>query len=481
MERKINKNLFPKTEEIYSWIKDLTQWGHRKTGTPEGRKSAEYIADKFNEFGLEDVIIEKVPSICMIIDDGYELTIDGEKLECFYANGTHHKEMTGRFAIGEEDTEHEFVYLGLGLEEDFNDVDVDGKIVVCSIEFPSGSPVDLISWNENSEVFDPEGKIHEGIKKADIYSPNNWPYNYFYAIQNGAKGFVGILENYFDDPYWYCEDYTEVGQAIGVECMSIPGMFVSRSTGKALKEKFSDNNLLKGKMKLTTTYEYRDALNVSGKLKGKSDDIILVHSHHDAVFDGAVQDASGISEMMAIAKYFAQTDYEDREKTLMFAATDTHYTDYMGHQGFIEARKKNGENLILDITLEHLGKEVAENENGELVETGEVETRVCYVTKSTNLYDYVKEVVEEYDLKKMIFFPVQDKSIDEEGVYTFKQDEIITDAYYFNENDIPVISFIAGEVYIFHPSDTIEMIPVEELQPVGMAFAEIVLEAGNVL
>ncbi len=27
------QDLFPAKEEIYSWICDLAQWGHRKTGT----------------------------------------------------------------------------------------------------------------------------------------------------------------------------------------------------------------------------------------------------------------------------------------------------------------------------------------------------------------------------------------------------------------------------------------------------------------
>ena len=64
MER-LNEAFFPSKEEIYSWICDLAQWGHRKTGTEEGRKSAEYIAGKLREFGMEDVAIEKVPSMCM--------------------------------------------------------------------------------------------------------------------------------------------------------------------------------------------------------------------------------------------------------------------------------------------------------------------------------------------------------------------------------------------------------------------------------
>lgn len=476
---RIERELFPTSREIFSWVNDLSRLEHRRTGTLEGRQSAEYIASKMKEFGLEDVKIESVPSICLSVKDDYSLTIDGEALECFYANGTHHKELQGTFSIGENGEKQDFIYLKKGLKEDFQNVDVEGKIVVCSIDFPSGSPVDMLGWNENSEVYDPDEKIKPGIKKADIYSPNNWPYNYFYAIQNGAAGFVGILEDYFDDPYWYCEDYTEIGQQIGVESMSIPGMWISKSTGEILKKKFAEKEILLGNMKMTSTYEYKDALNVSGKLYGESDDIILIHSHHDAVFRGAVQDASGVGTMLSIAKFFAEnTTVADRKKTMMFAAMDSHYTDYMGHQGFIAARKANDEKLILDITLEHIGKEVALDENNELSETGDIETRVCYVSKSSNLYDYVKQTIKEYELKKTIFFPVQDKSISE-GVYNFKQDEIITDAYYFNENDIPVISYISGPVYLFHPSDTPDRVPIDELQPVGMAFAEIAMEAGN--
>jgi len=52
---KIKKELFPDGQEIFTWIKDLAQWGHRKTGTPEGRKSAEYIEAKMKEFGRNSI------------------------------------------------------------------------------------------------------------------------------------------------------------------------------------------------------------------------------------------------------------------------------------------------------------------------------------------------------------------------------------------------------------------------------------------
>ena len=202
-------------------------------------------------------------------------------------------------------------------------------------------------------------------------------------------------------------------------------------------------------------YEYRDALNVKGVLEGMSDDIILVHSHHDAVFDGAVQDASGISEMMAVGKYFSQLDKTQRPKTMMFAATDTHYTDYMGHQGFIKRRKEKGDNLILDLVIEHIGKE-------------------------TRLYDFVIKTFEKYGLEKSIFAAVDLITPDDSGEeYVFRQDEVISDAYYFSEAGIPVISTVAGEIYIFHPSDTVERIPQDQLEPVGKAYVEIAAEAAK--
>ena len=476
----INKNIFPSKEEILSWDRDLTQWGHRKTGTPEGRKSAEYIADRFREFGMEDVAIETVPSMCMFCDD-YSLSIDGREYESFYANATNRGAESGEFSFGYDGKEQQFVFLGDGLEEDFEKCDVKGKVVVCSIRFKENKPLDTAKWFEKYDTYDPDGDMENfSGSKPDIYSPNNWPYNYFTALKKGAAGFVGILEDYMDDPYWYCEDYTEIGNAQGIEYMSLPALWVSRSSGKAIKEAFEGKEMLSGEMKMKSVYKYCDALNIKGVLPGMSDDIILVHSHHDAVFDGAVQDGSGISEMLAVGKYFSQLDKTERKKTMMFAATDTHYTDYMGHQGFIKARKEAGDNIILDLVIEHIGMEAVVDEAGKMVMTGQPESRLVYITKETGMYDFVRQTFEKYGLKKSIFAPV-DLVTDNDGEYVFKQDEVISDAYYFNESGIPVISTVAGEIYIFHPSDTIDKVAVDLLEPVGMAYTELALKAAEVL
>lgn len=474
-ESKLKANMFPEGQEIFSWIKDLTQWGHRKTGTPEGRKSAEYVEGKLKEFGLEDVRIETVPSMCMIVDD-YSIEIEGQTFESFYINGTNRGAESGRFSFGKNGEESEFVYVGQGLPEDFEKIDVSGKVVVASIVLPEGSAED---WFDDVYTYDPLKQLDTPKRKVDIYSPDIWPNNFYLAQTHGAVGFVGILENYMDDPYLYNEDYTENGWAMGCEYMSLPALWVSRSSGKTIKEHFAEADTLKGHMVVDTLYEYRDAFNIVGELKGQSDEIILVHSHHDAVFEGAVQDASGTSEMMALAKYFAQIPEKDRKKSMMFAALDTHYTDYAANIGFIKRRKEEGDKVIIDLAIEHVGKEAALDDDFNLYETGEVEPRLLYVSEP-RLYEDVKSIVEHYDLKKTIvpLVPVG-KGLDRE--YEFKQDEVISDAYYWNESGVPVVSVVCGEQYLFHISDKIDRIPVEELQPVGLAFAEIATRAMEVL
>ena len=129
--------------------------------------------------------------------DQYDLTIEGEQLETFYINATNHKDETGRFSFNEEGEKQEFVYVGRGRKEDFEGLDLQGKIAVCSVVLPeSDSIMAMADWFDNAEIYDPEGKMQKTLPRIDIYSPGEWPNNYFYAVKAGAAGFVGILENY---------------------------------------------------------------------------------------------------------------------------------------------------------------------------------------------------------------------------------------------------------------------------------------------
>ena len=472
----IDLSVFPSTDSILGRIKELAALGHRRTGTEQGRKSAEYIADAFRAAGLSNVIIEKAPTPCPTVHM-QSVEFSGNRIESFWANGTGRKNTLGRFhSVIEPGTE--IVYLGPGWDHDFSGVDVAGKVVLCDVFFRPSMTSTFLDVNPRAEVFDPDGTLFEPRNKYDIYAPNNWPNNYFTAQKLGAVGFIGALQNYMDC-YNYNEDYTENGAVLGVDRMTIPAAWVSRSDGHEMARVISQSPGFAGvSMELDLEYELKDALNVVGVLPGRTADTILVHSHHDAVFAGAVQDASGVSEVIALAEFFGARSPGGHAKTMMFAATDTHFTDYVGHEAFLLERQRAGDNIVLDLCIEHIGKEVELAEDNQAVETGRVEPRIVYVSDETNLLETVKVAFRRHDLGRTIFAPVSgpgDK--DQEAHYEFRPDEVITDAYTFAEAGIPVVSLLGCQMYLFHPSDTVDRVAVDQLRPVGMAFAEIAAAA----
>ena len=106
----------------------------------------------------------------------------------------------------------------------------------------------------------------------------------------------------------------------------MPALWISRTDGQALKKNTADD--MKGSVHVITEYSQKNALNVKGSVKGMSDDILVIHSHHDATCRGGVQDASGMSVVFALAKYFSSLPKEKLKTSVMFLATDSHYTDY---------------------------------------------------------------------------------------------------------------------------------------------------------
>ncbi|QHC61189.1 hypothetical protein [Rathayibacter sp. VKM Ac-2760] len=75
--------------------------------------------------------------------------------------------------------------------------------------------------------------------------------------------------------------------------------------------------------------------------------------------------------------------------------------------------------------------------------------------------------------------PVTHQPGAEEIPYVFRPDEVVSDAYYFAEAGIPAVSLVAAQIYLFHPSDTIDRVPIDQLRPVGLAFAKIAVAAAG--
>src|SRR5262249_37949731 len=72
------------------------------------------------------------------------------------------------------------------------------------------------------------------------------------------------------------------------------------------------------------------AASVWGALPGTSDEDIIGMAHHDAYFEGALDNASGMAVMLGLAEYFAKVPKEQRRRTIKFVTTSGHHAGSLG-------------------------------------------------------------------------------------------------------------------------------------------------------
>ena len=80
--KKIREN-FPKQEEIFGWIEGLCRFPHRRTGSPESRAAQEYLKEQFEKIGLQEITVERVPSVNFDAKDWY-LQVEGKRAAVFH-------------------------------------------------------------------------------------------------------------------------------------------------------------------------------------------------------------------------------------------------------------------------------------------------------------------------------------------------------------------------------------------------------------
>ncbi|HUT55415.1 MAG TPA: M28 family peptidase [bacterium] len=440
-------------QEILGWIKDICAFGNRRPGTQADRDTANYILQKFKEFGLQDAHLEPVP-VPLWTATKWSLTVNGKDAPCFYIN---HSYWTGKhegFTAGAAGIQAEMVYVGDGTDKEFKKVDVKGKIVLADVRFSNLSQKDFLRVAYFG--YDPEYTVPDDWTQADPYSANNFPGNFQRAIDKGAVGFVGILVDYYDTNQYYNELYVEKPYQ-----WPIPGLWLSRSDGAKLKASLKADAPNQAHLVLDGTVVAAEGQNVIGYLPGKSSDVVMVHSHHDAPWASAVEDASGAAEVLALAQYFGSLPPETREKTLMFATMDTHFSMYQAHLQEIARIRHQKMNVILDVCIEHIAKE-AQIKDGKLVMTGQIEPRGIFVTENPYLLSITEQAIVRNNLERIVLLPT----------YTILG--VVSDAGDFNRNGFTIISYISPPVYIYGPEDTIDMIAVDQLNPVATAFADII-------
>ncbi|MDO9452339.1 MAG: M28 family peptidase [Stagnimonas sp.] len=449
----------PSEARIYSWIEGLVKLGYRRTGTPAGYAASAYVKCQFESLGLEDVHYETSTSWSWEATKS-SVKVNGETIDAFpSAFSFVTPDKPSLFTTGPDGLTAEIVDINLGTPIEQQLKGVKGKVILFDLKFllPTAGLAPLMEflWDPDLSLVDPSILIAN-------------PYVTTYrevldaAMAAGAVGFVGVLADYFDSNRYYNEFYRR-------SSVTIPGYWVTSKEGTRLRALLqakggpsTANLVMEGSRKAV------EARSVVGFLPGKSKETIMVQSHHDAVFDGAVEDGSGTAAVLAQAQYYAAQPAASRERTMMFATFDTHFTGYQAHIAFADkyvVKKATPYTLVANVTLEHIAKQAVKGSNGELVITKLPELRGIMNNFGVELKAALIGAVVEHDLRRTAVLSVN---------ALCSVVGIPTDASFMCLNGVPTASLIAGPLYLYDAADTLDKVDRAQLVPVTETFIDII-------
>jgi len=190
----------------------------------------------------------------------------------------------------------------------------------------------------------------------------------------GAAGVIAVLDY---PPLAADNSYVPFG---GLAIPAVPGLYLDRDTGNALKQQITSAGATPVTLKLTldaTTQPQATSYNVSGLFPGACPQEILVSSHSDG--PNSIED-NGPAAILSIADYFAHAPVSQRRRGLHVVFTGGHLMGGPGinayttqHQAELKAK------TLTAIEIEHLGaREWLELSPGTMALDGLPEPLVLY-------------------------------------------------------------------------------------------------------
>jgi hypothetical protein len=434
---------------MMQWINDMCSFGPRRAGSPAGHQNEDYLIKQLQNFGLDNVHKEPIPIV-------YRET----KTACLEINeGTGFNELPAQWIpfsayTPDKGIEGDLVYADPS--KFFQGGNWKGKIVVTDISFPM-LDVNMIAKFSLGE-YDPQGNLHD-VKHPATWVRINWHF-YKEAFNKGAIGFIGILK---DQPGGSYRMYAPYGfREKDILDKPLPGFWVSRTEGPRLRELAKSG---KTRVRLTHTGDQKPEVtnNIVGEIPGQSDEIIILHCHHDSPFKSPVEDASGCSVVLALAKHFAAA--KNNKRKIIILLTAGHFYGSIGTRTYIKQHLNDiVPKVALEITIEHVAKEAIENTRGELIASGQPEGTGVFVPFNKQMVNAVLESVTNNSVDRVFLLPPEGPL----GDYP------PSDGGDWYEAGVPLVNFISNPVYLLNQEDDFEWVLEERLPKVAGAIADIV-------
>jgi hypothetical protein len=430
-------------DEIFSWIEQIVAFGPRKPATDGDDKTREFITAKFHEFGLTveepepfDVETQRVSGWSFSLTDKKT----GEEIEV----PTYYIPFPAPTPA--EGVEAELVYIGES--EELDDIDMEGKIVVFD-QLAKTQKYDTFKrtffYHDPAGTFtDDYAQVHQEAKYGRIIHDK--------VVAKGAVGMVGLLSHLQWESDGFCPQMNR-----GVS-KQIPGYWVSPKNSALVKEWLERDDVV-GKMMMDSELGRSQSYNVWARLPGGSDEYYIVMGHHDAPFANAVQDASGTSVMLAVAKHFGQIERgRPLKRGIIFLAIGAHTLGRLGERAYVEQHRDDIlPKSALVVSVEHIAKDLVPQDDLSFKVSDLPSPRLIMTADNENVNGIVKSSILHNDYRRSLLLPqwiVKQTTGRSRGI-----------SGEFYDAGAPTVGILPNPQYIFFKEDTPDAVARDQLVP----------------
>ena len=439
----------PRVGEMLGWIRRVVGFGTRRPGYPQSLQVEQWLEGIFHEFGLAEIRREPVPvNYWEPKETSLDFPASAIELPCFPIPYTKWTNASGVQAPS--------VFVGEGSPDELKNIDLRGRIVVVNVRF-SDLPGAALKRGAQF-VLDANQSIPDGRLHVANWMIRNFPV--FYEVQRlGAAGFIGLL---VDSPTDGCDFFVPYDGFL----KGLPAVWVGREHAAQVRSLAQEGQ----SARLVSAGENRvvDSHNVVGVIPGSGtgadggNENIIITCHHNAPFASAVEDASGLAVLLALAKVFAaaQGGPHPLRRDLVFVASSGHFHGGIGNRVFVE-RHTEGllKRTVAAFGVEHIAEEVESDGHGGYRLTGRPEVRALFFDGSRRFADLLGEEAARCHLDRLICA----------DAYGFGPEPPCDSAPFFTAG-IPSACHISGPLYLFDPHDTIDKVRAVDLVPVANFF-----------
>ena len=459
----------------------------RETGQPGQKLAAEYIQQRFQEFGFQPIAAiggyQQPFKLQLTYPDTVKLVVADDSFE--FLKDMYYFPGFGDMLIRTDD----LLYLGYGIDaesySDYGQIDVKDRVLMVS----GGEPTSRkgISWVS-------------GAKEKSKWTVD-WTKKIEKAQNAGAKALLIIDDKFSSSVSQFGRYIKRPDLQLGekpTEQEGIPLIYISsKMASKILKgagvkgghEKLEAKINKKGKpiqkeLRVPVTIDVkknREELtseNVLGYLPGteKPNELLVITAHYDHlgrkgddIFNGADDDGSGTTSLLELAEAFALASREGHgpKRSILFMTVSGEEKGLLGSEFYADNPVFPLENTVANLNIDMIGR---------IDENHAPDSNYVYIIGSDKLSTQLHALSENVNATYA--------GLEFDYTYNDEKDPnrfyYRSDHYNFAKNNIPVIFYFTGVHEDYHqPTDTVDKIMFQKTEKIARLIFHTAWEIAN--